>query len=69
MAKKTSVTSAETSVEAPAVAAPAEVVEETKAPEPEVKPLTTGVIKTYVQNGLRYQRIRNEDGSTYDVRA
>jgi hypothetical protein len=34
-----------------------------EAPEP--KP---GIVKEFTQNGLRYQRIRKEDGSTVDVR-
>lgn len=27
-----------------------------------------GIVKEYMQNGLRYQRIRKEDGSMVDVR-
>lgn len=41
-----------------------------KSGTPEVKPVEPGtIIKTYVQNGLRYNRVATENGGTVDVRA
>ncbi len=34
----------------------------------EIAAAKPGVVKEYTQNGLRYQRIRKEDGSIVDVR-
>jgi hypothetical protein len=34
----------------------------------EPEPLKPGIVKEYTQNGMRYQRIRKEDGSMVDVR-
>lgn len=48
------------------VEVPAEITNEA-----EVKPVTfeTGVIKTYVQNGITYRRFRNADGTCADMRS
>jgi hypothetical protein len=37
-------------------------------PIPVINSDKPGVIKEFMQNGMRYQRIRKEDGSTVDVR-
>lgn len=37
-------------------------------PVPVINSDKPGVIKEYMQNGMRYQRVRKEDGSTVDVR-